>query len=92
MIYQVRQVEAHRALGDINAALDLGHQIIDTIGGVDSARTTSALEEIRGQSPTTGTPLSWPTSSPAQPDPTCPVRRARARTRRGRRDSRRRSP
>ncbi|MCX4792757.1 MULTISPECIES: hypothetical protein [unclassified Streptomyces] len=49
LIHQARQVEAHLALGNIDAALDLGHQVIDTIGGVDSARTASALEELRGR-------------------------------------------
>ncbi|MFD8915552.1 transcriptional regulator [Streptomyces sp. NPDC059575] len=49
VIYQVRQAEAHLALGDVDAALDLGHQVIDTMGGVDSARTTHTLEELRAQ-------------------------------------------
>ncbi|MFI5987314.1 transcriptional regulator [Streptomyces sp. NPDC051555] len=49
VIYQVRQAEAHLALGDVDAALDLGHHVITTMGGVDSARTTSTLTELRGQ-------------------------------------------
>ncbi|GAA3233211.1 MFS transporter [Streptomyces filipinensis] len=49
VIYQVREAEAHLALGDVDAALDLGHQVIHTMGGIDSARTTSTLDELRGQ-------------------------------------------
>ncbi|MFJ2913515.1 hypothetical protein ACIO8F_29750 [Streptomyces sp. NPDC087228] len=40
---------AHLSLGGVDAALDLDHEVIDTIGGVGSARTTSALEEPCGQ-------------------------------------------
>ncbi|MFF2412351.1 hypothetical protein [Streptomyces sp. NPDC058092] len=47
MIYQVRRAWVHLALGDIAAALDLGHQVIDTIGGVNSARATSARRRFR---------------------------------------------
>ncbi|GAA3386359.1 transcriptional regulator [Streptomyces racemochromogenes] len=49
VIYQVRQAEAHLALGDINAALDTGHQVITAMGGIDSARTTGTLQELRAQ-------------------------------------------
>ncbi|KOY59208.1 hypothetical protein [Streptomyces sp. XY332] len=49
MIYQVRKAEAHLALGDIDAALDTDHQVITTMGGIDSARTTSTLQELRAQ-------------------------------------------
>ncbi|WP_433241497.1 hypothetical protein ACQPYK_36330 [Streptosporangium sp. CA-135522] len=49
VIYQARKAEAHLAIGDIDAALDIGHQVITTMGGIDSARTTSTLEELRGQ-------------------------------------------
>ncbi|MFJ6216745.1 transcriptional regulator [Streptomyces sp. NPDC092296] len=48
-IYQARKAEAHLALGDIDAALDIGHQVITAMGGIDSARATDALEELRGQ-------------------------------------------
>lgn len=46
-IYLARQAEAHLALGDIDAALDTGHQVITAMGGVDSARTASTLAELR---------------------------------------------
>ncbi|MCZ0211330.1 transcriptional regulator [Streptomyces sp. UMAF16] len=49
VIYQARQAEAHLALGDIDAALDIGHQVITAMGGVDSARSTSTLTELRTQ-------------------------------------------
>ncbi|WP_051806436.1 hypothetical protein [Streptomyces sp. NRRL F-2747] len=49
VIYQVRRAEAHLALGDIDAALDTGHQVITAMGGIDSARTTGTLEELRAQ-------------------------------------------
>ncbi|MEU7022341.1 transcriptional regulator [Streptomyces sp. NPDC046203] len=49
VIYQARQAEAHLALGDIDAALDVGHQVIDAMGGIDSARTTSTFAELRTQ-------------------------------------------
>ena len=49
VIYQARKAEAHLALGDVDAALDIGHQVITAMGGIDSARTTSTLEELRGQ-------------------------------------------
>lgn len=49
VIYQARQAEAHLALGDVDAALDVGHQVITAMGGVDSARTTGTLAELRGQ-------------------------------------------
>ncbi|MEU9348968.1 hypothetical protein AB0D74_48005 [Streptomyces sp. NPDC048278] len=49
VIYQARQAEAHLALGDVDAALDVGHQVIDAMGGIDSARTTGTLAELRGQ-------------------------------------------
>lgn len=48
-IYLARQVEAHLALGDIDSALDVAHQVIDTMGGVDSARTISTLDDLRNE-------------------------------------------
>ncbi|MGV9322543.1 transcriptional regulator [Streptomyces sp. NPDC003660] len=48
VIYQARQAEAHVALGDIDAALGIGHNVITAMGGVDSARTTTTLTELRG--------------------------------------------
>ncbi|MFE9659279.1 transcriptional regulator [Streptomyces sp. NPDC005955] len=48
VIYQARKAEAHLALGDVDAALGIGHQVIVTMGGVDSARTTSTLRDLRG--------------------------------------------
>ncbi|MEV7124009.1 transcriptional regulator [Kitasatospora griseola] len=47
VIYLARQAEAHLALGDIDAALDIGHQVITTMGGIDSARATNTLEDLR---------------------------------------------
>ncbi|MEO3976899.1 transcriptional regulator [Streptomyces sp. CAU 1734] len=47
VIYQGRRTEAHIALGDIDAALDTGHQILTTIDGIDSARSTAALHQVR---------------------------------------------
>ncbi|MFJ8475203.1 transcriptional regulator [Kitasatospora sp. NPDC094011] len=49
VIYQARKAEAHLALGDIDAALNIGHQVITTMGGIDSARATSTLEDLREQ-------------------------------------------
>ncbi|MFF8381646.1 transcriptional regulator [Streptomyces sp. NPDC015661] len=49
VIYQARQAEAHLALGDVDSALDIGHQVIDAMGGIDSARTTGTLADLRGQ-------------------------------------------
>lgn len=46
-IYRARQAEAHLALGDIDGALDVGRQVIDAMGGVDSARATDTLSELR---------------------------------------------
>ncbi|GAB2711497.1 hypothetical protein GCM10010442_34490 [Kitasatospora kifunensis] len=40
---------AYLALGDIDAALDIGHQVITPMGGIDSARATSTIEQLRGQ-------------------------------------------
>lgn len=48
VIYQARKAEAHLALGDIDAALDIGHQVVIAMGGIDSARTTGTLGELRG--------------------------------------------
>ncbi|MFJ4689260.1 transcriptional regulator [Streptomyces sp. NPDC088789] len=49
VIYRGRQAEAHLALGDVDSALDIGHQVITAMGGIDSARATGTLTELRGQ-------------------------------------------
>ncbi|MBO0819252.1 MAG: hypothetical protein J2P26_00215 [Nocardiopsaceae bacterium] len=46
-IYRARQAEAHLALGDIDGALDVGRQVIAAMGGVESARATDTLTELR---------------------------------------------
>lgn len=46
-IYLARQAEAHLALGDVDAAVEVGHHVIGAMGGVDSARTTGTLAELR---------------------------------------------
>ncbi|GHE14817.1 transcriptional regulator [Streptomyces alanosinicus] len=46
-IYLARQAEAHLGLGEVDAAVEVGHQVIGAMGGVDSARTTDTLTELR---------------------------------------------
>ncbi|WP_460854732.1 hypothetical protein [Nocardiopsis coralliicola] len=48
VIYQARQAEAHLALGDVDAAVDLGHQVIQAMGGVESERSAGTLVKLRG--------------------------------------------
>lgn len=46
-IYLARQAEAHLALDDVDAAVEVGHQVVTMMGGIDSARATSTLAELR---------------------------------------------
>lgn len=48
-IYLARQAEAHLALGDVDAAVDVAQRAIEQLGGADSARGTSTLADLRGQ-------------------------------------------
>jgi hypothetical protein len=48
-IYLARQAEAHLALGDIDAAVDVSEQAIEQLGGADSARGTTTLANLRTQ-------------------------------------------
>ncbi|MEV4749093.1 tetratricopeptide repeat protein [Streptosporangium sp. NPDC049248] len=48
-IYLARRAEAHLALGDVDAALESAHQVLEHMGGVDSARGSSTLAELHGQ-------------------------------------------
>ncbi|PZG04932.1 transcriptional regulator [Nonomuraea aridisoli] len=47
-IYLARRSEAHLALGDLDAAVEVAEQVVRLMGGVESARGTSALEDLRG--------------------------------------------
>ncbi|MEU5444596.1 transcriptional regulator [Streptomyces griseofuscus] len=49
VIYEARRAEAHLALGELDAAVAIGHHVIDVMGGVDSARSTSTLADLRTQ-------------------------------------------
>ncbi|MCX4752531.1 transcriptional regulator [Kitasatospora purpeofusca] len=49
VIYEARRAEAHLALGELDAAVAIGHHVIDAMGGVDSARSTSTLGDLRTQ-------------------------------------------
>lgn len=46
-IYMSRQAEAHLALDDLDAAVEVGREVIALMGGIDSARATSTLSELR---------------------------------------------
>lgn len=48
-IYLARKSEAHLALGDVDAALANAHQVLDCMGGVDSARGSSTLAELNAE-------------------------------------------
>ncbi|MEV0192243.1 transcriptional regulator [Kitasatospora purpeofusca] len=48
-IYDARRAGAHLALGELDAAVDVGHRVIRTMGGVESARSTSTLDYLRTQ-------------------------------------------
>ncbi|MGV9777520.1 hypothetical protein, partial [Streptosporangium sp. NPDC003464] len=48
-IYLARRAEAHLALGDVDAALESAHQVLEHMGGVDSARGSSTLADLHGQ-------------------------------------------
>ncbi|NRQ39382.1 transcriptional regulator [Nonomuraea sp. NN258] len=47
-IYLARRSEAHLALGELDAAVEVAEQVVELMGGVESARGTSALEDLRG--------------------------------------------
>ncbi|MFF4989229.1 hypothetical protein ACFY19_18710 [Streptosporangium saharense] len=53
-IYLARRAEAHLALGDIDAALENAHQVLEHMSGVDSALSSSTLTELRDQLRTHG--------------------------------------
>ncbi|MEU9835905.1 hypothetical protein AB0D67_30590 [Streptosporangium sp. NPDC048047] len=46
-IYLARKSAAHLALGDVDAALESAHEVVGRMGGVDSARGSSTLDELR---------------------------------------------
>ncbi|PZG47471.1 transcriptional regulator [Spongiactinospora gelatinilytica] len=46
-IYLARRAEAHLAMGDLDAAVAAAHDVVRLMGGVDSARSTSTLEDLR---------------------------------------------
>lgn len=48
-IYLARQAEAHLVLGDLDAAVDIAHRAVGLLGGVDSARGSSVLTDLRSQ-------------------------------------------
>ncbi|MGW6499304.1 tetratricopeptide repeat protein [Nonomuraea angiospora] len=47
-IYLARRSGAHLALGELDAAVEVAEQVLQLMGGVESARGTSALEDLRG--------------------------------------------
>ncbi|WP_043617970.1 hypothetical protein [Nonomuraea candida] len=47
-IYLARRAEAYLALGELDAAVQVAEQVLQLMGGVDSARGSSALRELRG--------------------------------------------
>ncbi|MEU7894218.1 hypothetical protein AB0B45_15315 [Nonomuraea sp. NPDC049152] len=46
-IYLARHAEAYLALDELDAAVETAERVLDLMGGVDSARGTSALDELR---------------------------------------------
>lgn len=46
-IYLARKAEAHLQLGDLDAAVEVGHHVIGLMGGIDSARATATLTGLR---------------------------------------------
>ncbi|MFD1935109.1 hypothetical protein ACFSKW_26905 [Nonomuraea mangrovi] len=46
-IYLARHAEAYLALDELDAAVETAERALDLMGGVDSARGTSALDELR---------------------------------------------
>ncbi|MET7298232.1 transcriptional regulator [Embleya sp. NPDC005575] len=46
-IYLARRAEAHIALGDLDTAAGIAHQVVDMMGGVDSARGCATLTDLR---------------------------------------------
>ncbi|MGA4995857.1 hypothetical protein [Nonomuraea bangladeshensis] len=46
-IYAARRSEAHLALGDLDAAVHVAEQVLQLMGGVESARGSSALNDLR---------------------------------------------
>ncbi|MEO3808775.1 hypothetical protein ABGB17_07210 [Sphaerisporangium sp. B11E5] len=48
-IYLVRTADAHLALSDLDQAISVAEHAVRCLGGVDSARSTAALSELRGK-------------------------------------------
>ncbi len=48
-IYLAREAEARIALGDLDGAVDTAHRAVNHMGGVNSARSTSTLVELRAK-------------------------------------------
>ncbi|MFC4506709.1 MULTISPECIES: transcriptional regulator [Streptomyces] len=46
-IYLTRRAETHLALGEIDAAVDLGRQAVDHMGGTASARGSDSISDLR---------------------------------------------
>ncbi|WP_223168162.1 hypothetical protein [Nonomuraea sp. SYSU D8015] len=46
-IYLARRAEAHLALGELDAAVQVAEQVVQLMGGVESARGSSALNGLR---------------------------------------------
>ncbi|MET8008246.1 hypothetical protein [Nonomuraea glycinis] len=46
-IYLARRAEAHLALGELDAAVEVAQQVLHLMGGVESARGSLALNELR---------------------------------------------
>ncbi|MEV4806725.1 tetratricopeptide repeat protein [Nonomuraea sp. NPDC049421] len=48
-IYLARRAEAHLAIGDLDAAVEVAEQVLQLMGGVESARGGSALQDLRAE-------------------------------------------
>ncbi|WP_067127943.1 hypothetical protein [Microtetraspora malaysiensis] len=49
VIYLARRAEAHLALGDVDAAVGTAHEVLVRMGGVESARATGTIAELRSR-------------------------------------------
>ncbi|MFC4014642.1 hypothetical protein ACFOY2_45980 [Nonomuraea purpurea] len=47
-IHLARRAEAHLALGELDAAVEVAERVLELMGGVESARGSSTLAELRG--------------------------------------------
>ncbi|MFJ4700593.1 transcriptional regulator [Streptomyces sp. NPDC088768] len=47
VIYDVRRAEAHTALGELDAALEIGRRVATTMSSIESARSAEVLTELR---------------------------------------------